>query len=245
MVLNGTVVTQRSYSTRLGVSWYTRGTKVTLLIYYVLNIYLNVLKLDDGSGYFGGAIQQSKRHQIQRTIHVKAVLLVRFDRDLYLRCIITNMITCIFLIRIERKTMQRSYGLNVILSGSKRHKHGGEGLVFVPVKRPYVPGTSSKLYEHCNFSLSWSCVVCLIWHEKKSYSRIVSLRLKWKSHVTAQFQVKVTHSKERKPLYCIHTKQGSGSKFYDYVTPEPGLAAEYVPYSFPHIPLIFKRHVWC
>ncbi|KAF8934901.1 Dcp1p-Dcp2p decapping enzyme complex alpha subunit [Haplosporangium bisporale] len=75
---------------------------------------------------------------------------------------------------IERKTMQRSYGLNVILSGSKRHKHGGEGLVFVPVKRPYVPGTSSKLYEHCDF----------FYH-------------------------------------------GSGSKFYDYVTPEPGLAVEW------------------
>ncbi|KAF9304533.1 Dcp1p-Dcp2p decapping enzyme complex alpha subunit [Mortierella antarctica] len=97
---------------------------------------------------------------------------------------------------IERKTMQRSYGLNVILSGSKRHKHGGEGLIFVPVKRPYVPGASSKL-------------------------------LKWKSHVTAQFQVKVTQSKERKPLYCIHTRQGTGSKFYDYVTPEPGLAVEW------------------
>ena len=70
----------------------------------MLNIYLNVLKLDDGSGYFGGAIQQSKRHQIQRTIHVKAVLLVRFDGDLYLRCIITNRITsCIFSLELSGK----------------------------------------------------------------------------------------------------------------------------------------------
>ncbi|KAG0015092.1 Dcp1p-Dcp2p decapping enzyme complex alpha subunit, partial [Entomortierella chlamydospora] len=97
---------------------------------------------------------------------------------------------------IERKPMQRSYGLNVILSGSKRHKHGGEGLIFVPVKQPYVPGISPKL-------------------------------LKWKSHTTAQFQIKVTQSKERKPLYCIHVKHGSGLKFYDYVTPEPPLAAEW------------------
>ncbi|KAG0098175.1 Dcp1p-Dcp2p decapping enzyme complex alpha subunit [Podila epicladia] len=51
--------------------------------------------------------------------------------------------------------------------------------------------------------------------------------LKWKSHVTAQFQVKVTQSKERKPLYCIQTRQGTGNKFYDYVTPDPGLAVEW------------------
>ncbi|KAG0368075.1 Dcp1p-Dcp2p decapping enzyme complex alpha subunit [Gamsiella multidivaricata] len=97
---------------------------------------------------------------------------------------------------IERKIMQRSYGLNVILAGSKRHKHGGEGLIFAPVKQPYVPGTSPKL-------------------------------LKWKSHTTAQFLIKVSMSKERKPLYCIHVKQGTGSKFHDYVTPEPALALEW------------------
>ncbi|KAG0337397.1 Dcp1p-Dcp2p decapping enzyme complex alpha subunit [Podila horticola] len=139
MVLNGTVVTQRSYSTRLGM------------------MDQDIL-----------AVQSNKAHDIKAKEPFT----------------------------IERKTMQRSYGLNVILSGSKRHKHGGEGLIFVPVKRPYVPGTSSKL-------------------------------LKWKSHVTAQFQVKVTQSKERKPLYCIHTRQGTGNKFYDYVTPEPGLAVEW------------------
>ncbi|KAK3828665.1 MAG: hypothetical protein J3Q66DRAFT_363762 [Benniella sp.] len=52
---------------------------------------------------------------------------------------------------IERKTMQRSYGLNLILSASKRHKHGGEGLIFVPVKQPYVPGPSPKLYGSGHF----------------------------------------------------------------------------------------------
>lgn len=52
-------------------------TELTLLVYYVFNIYLNFSKLDDGSGHFGGAIQQNKRRQVQRTIHVKAVLLVR------------------------------------------------------------------------------------------------------------------------------------------------------------------------
>ncbi|GJJ73607.1 hypothetical protein EMPS_05965 [Entomortierella parvispora] len=97
---------------------------------------------------------------------------------------------------IERKTMQRSYGLNIILAGSKRHKHGGEGLIFAPVKQAYIPGISPKL-------------------------------LKWKSHTTAQFQIKVTFSKERKPLYCIHVRQGTGTKFYDYVTPEPALASEW------------------
>ncbi|KAG0027676.1 Dcp1p-Dcp2p decapping enzyme complex alpha subunit [Podila clonocystis] len=139
MVLNGTVVTQRSYSTRLGM------------------MDQDIL-----------AVQSNKAHDIK-------------SKEPF---------------TIERKTMQRSYGLNIILSGSKRHKHGGEGLIFVPVKRPYVPGTSSKL-------------------------------LKWKSNVTAQFQVKVTQSKERKPLYCIHTRQGTGNKFYDYVTPEPSLAVEW------------------
>ncbi|KAF9096864.1 Dcp1p-Dcp2p decapping enzyme complex alpha subunit [Mortierella sp. GBA35] len=97
---------------------------------------------------------------------------------------------------IERKTMQRSYGLNVILSGSRKQKHGAEGLIFVPVKQPYIAGTSPKL-------------------------------LKWKSHTTAQFQIKVTLSKERKPLYCIHVKQGTSSKFYDYVTPDSAQAAEW------------------
>ncbi|CAO3571445.1 unnamed protein product [Mortierella alpina] len=139
MVLNGTVVTQRSYSTRLGM------------------MDQDIL-----------GVQASKPSDV----------------------IAKEPFT------IERKTMQRSYGLNIILSGSKKHKHGGEGLIFVPVKQPYVPGTSLKL-------------------------------LKWKSHTTAQFQIKVTQSKERKPLYCIHVKQGTGSRFYDYVTPEPALALEW------------------
>ncbi|KAF9120836.1 Dcp1p-Dcp2p decapping enzyme complex alpha subunit, partial [Mortierella sp. GBA39] len=97
---------------------------------------------------------------------------------------------------IERKTMQRSYGLNIILSASRKQKQGAEGLIFVPVKQPYISGASPKL-------------------------------LKWKSHTTAQFQIKVTLSKERKPLYCIHVKQGPSSKFYDYVTPDSVQAAEW------------------
>ncbi|KAK3844030.1 MAG: hypothetical protein J3R72DRAFT_489162 [Linnemannia gamsii] len=97
---------------------------------------------------------------------------------------------------IERKTMQRSYGMNVILSGSRKQKQGAEGLIFVPVKQPYIAGTNPKL-------------------------------LKWKSHTTAQFQIKVTLSKERKPLYCIHFKQGTSSKFYDYVTPDSVQSAEW------------------
>ncbi|KAF9956573.1 Dcp1p-Dcp2p decapping enzyme complex alpha subunit [Mortierella alpina] len=139
MVLNGTVVTQRSYSTRLGM------------------MDQDIL-----------GVQASKPSDV-------------ISKEPF---------------TIERKTMQRSYGLNIILSGSKKHKHGGEGLIFVPVKQPYVPGTSPKL-------------------------------LKWKSHTTAQFQIKVTQSKERKPLYCIHVKHGTGSRFYDYVTPEPALALEW------------------
>ncbi|KAG0328299.1 Dcp1p-Dcp2p decapping enzyme complex alpha subunit [Dissophora globulifera] len=139
MVLNGSVVTQRSYSTRLGM------------------MDQDVL-----------AMQASKPSDVKAKEPFT----------------------------IERKTMQRSYGLNIILSGSKRHKHGGEGLIFVPVKQPYLPGTNLKLF-------------------------------KWKSHTTAQFQIKVTLSRERKPLYCIHVKQGGGSKFYDYVTPEPALASEW------------------
>ncbi|KAG0201933.1 Dcp1p-Dcp2p decapping enzyme complex alpha subunit [Mortierella sp. GBA30] len=139
MVLNGTVVTQRSYSTRLG-----------MMDQDILGV------------------------QANKPSEVKA-------KEPF---------------TIERKTMQRSYGLNIILSASRKHKHGGEGLIFVPVKQPYVSGTSPKL-------------------------------LKWKSHTTAQFVVKVTQSKERKPLYCIHVKQGTSTKFYDYVTPDPGLAADW------------------
>ncbi|KAF9927743.1 Dcp1p-Dcp2p decapping enzyme complex alpha subunit [Linnemannia zychae] len=97
---------------------------------------------------------------------------------------------------IERKSMQRSYGLNIILSGSRKQKQGAEGLIFVPVKQPYVAGISPKL-------------------------------LKWKSHMTAQFQIKVTMSKERKPLYCIHVRQGPNLKFNDYVTPDSTQAAEW------------------
>ncbi|KAG0273757.1 Dcp1p-Dcp2p decapping enzyme complex alpha subunit [Linnemannia exigua] len=97
---------------------------------------------------------------------------------------------------IERKTMERSYGMNIILSGSRKQKQGAEGLIFVPVKQPYIAGTNPKL-------------------------------LKWKSHTTAQFQIKVTHSRERKPLYCIHFKQGTSSKFYDYVTPDSVQSAEW------------------
>ncbi|KAF9123313.1 Dcp1p-Dcp2p decapping enzyme complex alpha subunit [Mortierella sp. 14UC] len=97
---------------------------------------------------------------------------------------------------IERKTMQRSYGMNIILSGSRKQKQGAEGLIFVPVKQPYIAGTNPKLF-------------------------------KWKSHTTAQFLIKVTLSKERKPLYCIHVKQGTSNKFYDYVTPDSVQAAEW------------------
>ncbi|KAF9581155.1 Dcp1p-Dcp2p decapping enzyme complex alpha subunit, partial [Lunasporangiospora selenospora] len=143
MVLNGTVVTQRSYSTRLGM------------------MDQDIL-----------AVQLSKSADVK----VKEPF------------------------SIERKAMQRSYGMNIILSGSKRHKHGGEGLIFVPVRQPYVPGMSPKL-------------------------------LKWKSQTTAQFQIKVTLSRERKSLYCIHVRQGTGSKFYDYVTPEPALATEWHNHS--------------
>ncbi|KAF9939283.1 Dcp1p-Dcp2p decapping enzyme complex alpha subunit [Modicella reniformis] len=141
IALNGTVVTQRSYSTRLGM------------------MDQDVL-----------AVQAAKTSEIKAKEPFT----------------------------IERKTMQRSYGLNLILSASKRHKHGGEGLIFVPVKQPYVPSSSPKL-------------------------------LKWKSHTTAQFLIKVTQSKERKPLYCIHVKQGNTTttKFYDYVTPDPALALEW------------------
>ncbi|KAG0242749.1 Dcp1p-Dcp2p decapping enzyme complex alpha subunit [Mortierella sp. GBA43] len=139
MVSNGTVITQRSYSSRLGM------------------MDQDVL-----------AVQAAKSSEMK-------------SKEPF---------------TIERKTMQRSYGLNLILSSSKRHKHGGEGLIFVPVKQPYVPGPSPKL-------------------------------LKWKSHTTAQFQIKVTQSKERKPLYCIHVKSGSTTKFYDYVTPEHALATEW------------------
>ncbi|KAF9115909.1 Dcp1p-Dcp2p decapping enzyme complex alpha subunit [Mortierella sp. AM989] len=139
IALNGSVITQRSYSTRLGM------------------MDQDIL-----------AVQASKTSEVK-------------SKEPF---------------TIERKPMQRSYGLNVILSASKKHKHGGEGLIFVPVKQPYVPGTSPKL-------------------------------LKWKSLTTAQFQIKVTYSRERKPLYCIHVKHGSGSKFYDYVTPDHNLAAEW------------------
>ncbi|KAF8938075.1 hypothetical protein BGZ58_001653 [Dissophora ornata] len=105
MALNGTVVTQRSYSTRLGM------------------MDQDVL-----------AVQASKTSDMK-------------SNEPFI---------------IERKTMQRSYGLNIILSGSKKHKHGGEGLIFVP------QGTGTKFYDY----VTPEPALALEWHTSTPDNKI-------------------------------------------------------------------------
>ena len=46
---------------------------------------------------------------------------------------------------IELKKMERSYGLHLVFDQMTKLKHSSDGVIWTPVKHPYIPGTCDKL----------------------------------------------------------------------------------------------------
>ncbi|CAG8532361.1 10591_t:CDS:10 [Ambispora leptoticha] len=99
---------------------------------------------------------------------------------------------------VELKEMERSYGLPKIFQQLPLLKHANDGLIFTPVKLPYSSGTCPKL-------------------------------LKWKpaNSNTVDFKINVVWNTERKPRYELFIASNGVHKYYDQLTPEDELAAEW------------------
>src|SRR6185437_892359 len=50
-------------------------------------------------------------------------------------------------LRVELKELQLSYGLNRVFDQIPHLKHGNDGLIFTPVKPPYVCGTCENILK--------------------------------------------------------------------------------------------------
>ncbi|KAI8376276.1 mRNA capping enzyme, catalytic domain-containing protein [Radiomyces spectabilis] len=100
---------------------------------------------------------------------------------------------------IELKKMERSYGLHLVFDQVAKSKHESDGVIFTPVKHPYVSGTCEKL-------LKW----------------------KPPEHHTVDFRISARWSKEHKPIYSLEVlSHGVTYKFYDQFQPEPALASQW------------------
>ncbi|KAJ1984585.1 hypothetical protein H4R34_000557 [Dimargaris verticillata] len=96
--------------------------------------------------------------------------------------------------RIEIKRVERSYGVKLIFQGMTALRHKSDGLVFTPVRQPYAPGPAPKL-------------------------------LKWKppEQCTAFFKIRVTYSRERKPIYQLLSSLNGSHHFLAHLQLEPEL----------------------
>ncbi|KAI7856683.1 mRNA capping enzyme, catalytic domain-containing protein, partial [Circinella umbellata] len=100
---------------------------------------------------------------------------------------------------IELKKMERSYGLHLVFDQMTKLKHSSDGVIWTPVKHPYIPGTCDKL-------LKW----------------------KPPELNTVDFRISAKWSKEHKPIYKLEVlSHGVTYKFYDHFQPESELAAEW------------------
>ncbi|KAL1914485.1 uncharacterized protein VTP21DRAFT_8868 [Calcarisporiella thermophila] len=99
---------------------------------------------------------------------------------------------------VDLKRMERSYGLKLVFDQIRHLKHGNDGLIFTPVKRPYQPGTCQKL-------LKW----------------------KPADQNTVDFRIQVQHTKERKPYYILQVAHNGNHKFYDHLQLEPEIAEKW------------------
>ncbi|KAI9022935.1 mRNA capping enzyme, catalytic domain-containing protein [Phycomyces nitens] len=100
---------------------------------------------------------------------------------------------------LELKEMQRAYGLRAVFEKISKLKHSSDGVIWTPVKCPYVPGICEKL-------LKW----------------------KPPELTTVDFRISARWSKEHKPMYGLEVlSHGVTYKFYDHFQPEPTLAAEW------------------
>ncbi|KAL0095879.1 mRNA capping enzyme, catalytic domain-containing protein [Phycomyces blakesleeanus] len=98
---------------------------------------------------------------------------------------------------LELKKMERAYGLHLVFGQMSKLKHSSDGVIWTPVKCPYVPGTCEKL-------LKW----------------------KPPELTTVDFRISARWSKEHKPMYALEVlSHGVTYKFYDHFQPEPALAA--------------------
>ncbi|KAI9323061.1 hypothetical protein BX666DRAFT_1823921, partial [Dichotomocladium elegans] len=100
---------------------------------------------------------------------------------------------------VELKKMERSYGLHLVFDQMAKLKHSTDGVIWTPVKYPYVPGTCEKL-------LKW----------------------KPPELNTADFRIAVQWSKEHKPIYSLEVlSHGVTYKYFDHFQPSPELASEW------------------
>ncbi|KAI7885219.1 hypothetical protein K492DRAFT_204088 [Lichtheimia hyalospora FSU 10163] len=100
---------------------------------------------------------------------------------------------------IELKKMERSYGLHLVFEQMSKLKHCTDGVIWTPVKYPYMAGTSEKL-------LKW----------------------KPPEQNTVDFRISVRWSKEHKPIYSLEVlSHGVTYKFFDHFQPESSLAGEW------------------
>ncbi|RUS14451.1 hypothetical protein BC937DRAFT_93804 [Endogone sp. FLAS-F59071] len=100
---------------------------------------------------------------------------------------------------VELKKMERCYGLHIIFDQIPKLHHASDGVVFTPVRLPYIPGTSPRLWV-----------------------------LKWKpaDQNTVDFRINVRYSNERKPSYTLSVAQGLTYKHFDHLQLEQEIAAE-------------------
>lgn len=47
--------------------------------------------------------------------------------------------------RVELKKMERAYGLHLVFDIMTKQGHNSDGIIWTPVKCPYVPGICDKL----------------------------------------------------------------------------------------------------
>ncbi|KAI9494148.1 mRNA capping enzyme, catalytic domain-containing protein, partial [Zychaea mexicana] len=100
---------------------------------------------------------------------------------------------------IELKKMERSYGLHLVFDQMAKLKHSSDGVIWTPVKHPYVPGTCDKL-------LKW----------------------KPPELNTVDFRIFAKWSKEHKPIYNLEVlSHGVTYKFFDHFQPEHELASQW------------------
>ncbi|KAL1925302.1 uncharacterized protein VTP21DRAFT_185 [Calcarisporiella thermophila] len=96
---------------------------------------------------------------------------------------------------VAMKHMERSYGITQVFEQIKELHHGNDGLIFTPVKQPYILGTCKKM-------------------------------LKWKpaDQNTVDFKICIRWSRDRKPIFTLHSANRGVHQFYDFFTPDPELA---------------------
>lgn len=128
MVVNGSTIIQRSFSSRLGVGNNAQGTE-TVFLYKFDRCYSKMS--------YNHSTHECVHKSTQRNYHPSRKLSLRTEE----RC----WLTWYFTYRIELKKMERSYGLHLVFEQVPKLKHKSDGIIWTPVKCPYTPGTCEKL----------------------------------------------------------------------------------------------------